>query len=345
MSDPAPDDAGWEELADDILGVLDAAGSQKAAILALGESAPIAILFAAVHPDRVSALVLFNGFARLLRAEDYPMGPTPEDQATMIDTLRELWGTPQLVGFSNPSRSSDEEFLRRGAAINRASATPRSVAQYLRETIGLDVRSTLPHLGVPTLVFHSSDNPFVPIELGRYLGDNIEGAVFRELNSADISLVGDHGISVVDEIAEFLTGQRPVNVERVLATVLFTDIVDSTPTAASLGDRRWRFLLDEHDNAVRDELRRFRGREIKTTGDGFVASFDGPARAIRCGKAIVRATRALGLDLRVGIHTGECEVRGDDLGGLAVHIAARVAALASSGVVVVSSTGRDLFGG
>ena len=345
VSDPAPNNAGWEELADDILAVLDAAGSETAAILAVGETVPIATLFTAMHPDRVSALILFNGFARMVRAEDYPIGPSPEEQAQVIDGLRSLWGTPELVGLSNPSRSADETFLELGASINRASATPRSVVEYLRRTIALDVRNVLPLIRVPTLVFHAEQNPFVPFELGKYLADNIEAAAFVELSGEDISLVGRHVDSVVDQIGEFLTGHRPVDVGRVLATVRFSDIVDSTATAASLGDRRWRFLLDRHDKAVRKQLRRFHGREIKTTGDGFVASFDGPARAIRCGQAIIAAARSLGIELRVGIHTGECEVRGDDLGGLAVHIAARVGSLASSSEVLVSSTVKGLVVG
>jgi class 3 adenylate cyclase len=259
--------------------------------------------------------------------------------------MKEAWGTSELTRFANPSRADDHEFLERGASISRASATPRSVAEYLTRTISLDVRDILPLIKAPTLVLHTKDNTFTPVELGRFVADNIEGARFLELKGRDTWLGGDSSDSAIEEIAEFLTGHRPVEVERVLATVLFTDIVDSTSTASALGDRRWRLLLDEHDNVVRDQLRVFRGREVKTTGDGFVASFDGPARAIRCSQAILHATKEVGIDVRAGLHTGECEVRDDDLGGLAVHIAARVGAMARPDEVLVSGTVKDLVVG
>ena len=242
-----------------------------------------------------------------------------------------------------PSMADDGEYMRLVAKLERSSATPRAAAgQYDYMLRSFDVRHALPLIQAPTLVLHASENDFVPSAHGRYLADRINGATFIELPG------GDSGTNpaVATEVAEFLTGDRPVvEVERILTTVLFTDIVGSTAMAASVGDQRWHSILDVHDQTVREQLKHFRGREINTTGDGFVASFDGPARAIRCAQAISEVTEKLGVRLRVGLHTGECEVRGDDLGGLAVHIAARVAALAGSGDVLVSGTVKDLVVG
>lgn len=345
-SNEAPPNATWEDLTDDALAVLDAVGSKQAATFGMAETGPLAVLFATMHPDRVNRLVLLGTFARMLAADDYPIGLSPELWETMEATVLETWGTPELTRLANPSRADNAEFLERGAAINRASLTPRKFAGWLMQIVSLDVRPVLPLITVPTLVLHSKDNAFVPFAIGRYLADHIEGARFVELPGGDVALAGDSGASVPDEIAEFLTGRRPAEVERLLASVLFTDIVSSTATAASLGDRKWHSVLDAHDRLVREQLQRFRGREVNTTGDGFVASFDGPARAIRCAKAIIESTKGLGIDLRAGLHTGECEVvRGDDLGGLAVHIAARVGALAAPGEVLVSGTVKDLVVG
>ena len=256
------------------------------------------------------------------------------------------WGTQELARLSVPSRSDDEDYLDRMALIFRSAATPRNIASqydYILRTI--DVRQVLPLIQVPTLVLHSQEQAFIPIEMGRYLADHLEDARFVEMPGGDIGLTGDNAMTVADEIGEFLTGERPIEVDRILTTVLFTDIVDSTAKASSLGDRRWRSILDNHDRMVREQLKRFRGQEINTTGDGFVASFDGPARAIRCALAIADSTTSLGIDLHMGLHTGECEVRGDDLGGLAVHIAARVGALAAPCEVLVSGTVKDLVVG
>jgi len=226
----------------------------------------------------------------------------------------------------------------------RASATPRALAaQYDYWLHHVDVRQALPLIQARTLVLHVKDSPFLPVEHGRYLAEHITGATFVEVPGGDLGPLDDEELA---QIIEFLTGDRPdIEVDRILTTVLFTDIVGSTQRAAALGDQKWRSLLDAHDHAVRDQLRRFRGKEINTTGDGFVASFDGPARAIRCAQAIGEAITMLGVDLRMGLHTGECEVRGDDLGGLAVHVAARVAALASPGEILVSGMVKDLVAG
>jgi class 3 adenylate cyclase len=346
-SAPVPDTAmpTWEEWADDVRAVLDAAGSERTVVLAENDGGPTGLLFTAMQPERVAALILANTAARRLRADDYPIGIAPEAVDERVEATRAAWGTPDLVARAFPSRADDPEFLQWGAKVQRAFATPKNAAAQVRYIIeNLDARGALPLIRVPTLVLHTKDNLVYSIEHGRYLADHIDGAKFVELPGADMFLATS--ATAMEEIAEFLTGERPaVEVDRILTTLLFTDIVGSTERAASLGDRAWRSLLDAHDRVVRDQLRRFRGKEINTTGDGFVASFDGPARAIRCGQAIIGATTKLGIELRIGLHTGECEVRGDDLGGLAVHIAARIGSLAQPGKVLVSSTVKDLVAG
>jgi class 3 adenylate cyclase len=336
----------WEEWTEDLVAVLDAAGSTRTAIFATLDGGPIAILFAAMHPERVSALILLTTTARYLEADDYTFGATPEGADAVVKTIERLWGTPELLRISSPSMADHSEFLEFGAKWFRASATPRTAAtQFDYMLRSLDVRAALSLIQVPTLVLHARESVLFPIAHGLYLAGHINGARFVELPGGDTAITPNNYV-VADEIAEFLTGYRPeVEIERVLTTVVFSDIVGSTELAASLGDERWRALLDAHDRAVRNELRRFRGREIKTTGDGFFVSFDGPARAIRCAEAVIKATGELGIDVRIGLHTGECEARGDDLGGLAVHIGARIGALARPGEVLVSSTVRDLVVG
>jgi class 3 adenylate cyclase len=262
-----------------------------------------------------------------------------------VEMAKALWGSPEAVAAIFPSRANDPEFTEWMARCQRVMATPKNAAALYRYFIeNIDAREALPLIRVPTLVLHSKYNLDFSIEEGRYLADHIDGAKFVELPGGDVSVATS--ADGIEEIVEFLTGERPaVEVDRILTTLLFTDIVGSTERAASLGDHAWRSLLDAHDWVVRDHLRRFRGREINTTGDGFVACFDGPARAIRCGEAIIGATRGLGIEVRAGLHTGECEVRGDDLGGLAVHIAARVGAHAGPGEVLVSGTVKDLVAG
>jgi len=335
----------WEEWAEDLGAVLDAVGSERSAILASLDAGPIAVLYAAMHPERVSALVLVNTTVRYLRADDYPIGSSEEDVAALIEVIRTMWGTDEFSLMVNPSAADDPEFRDFASRISRASATPRTVAAQYDYILRNDVRDALPLIQAPTLVVHSRDNLFIPMTMSQYIADHIAHATIVEIPTGDLG-IAPFMLDVAEHIEEFLTGMRPaVPVERVLTTVLFTDIVGSTERAAAIGDRRLRTLLDNHDRVVRDELRHFRGREVNTTGDGFIGSFDGPARAIRCARAISDATKALDLDLRVGLHTGECEVRGDDLGGLAVDIAARVAALAQPGDVMVSSTIKDLVVG
>ncbi len=335
----------WEEWTEDLSAVLDAVGSERAAVLASLDASPIAILYAAMHPERVSALVLVNGGARFLWAEDYPMGMTEEGVDALVAWLREAWGREECAVASNPSAADDPDFRDFVCRIMRASATPRTVAAQYDYILRNDVRDALPLIQAPTLVVHSRDNGFLPGPVSQYVVDHVAHARYLEMPTGDVA-IAPFMMDVANHIEEFLTGVRPaVAIERVLTTVLFTDIVSSTKRAASMGDKRWRALLDNHDRVVRDELRHFRGVEVNTTGDGFIASFDGPARAIRCARAICDAVNAIGVEVRVGLHTGECEVRGDDLGGLAVHIAARVGATAEPGEVLVSSTIKDLVVG
>jgi class 3 adenylate cyclase/alpha-beta hydrolase superfamily lysophospholipase len=332
-----------EEWTDDMAAVLDAAGSERAAILATLDTGPIALLYAAMHPERVRGLILFNTFARYVASDEYSIGVPATMVDALVETLATTWGTPELLALANPS--ADSEFLRLTAPVTRASATPRTAAAQMRHMLRHDVRHVLPLIQAPTLVLNVSEQAFAPVAHSCYLADHIDGATLKILPGGDLSWTPAN-LVVVDEIAEFLTGERPViEVERILATVLFTDIVGSTERAASVGDARWRAQLDAHDRAVREQLRRFRGREINTTGDGFVASFDGPARAIHCAQEIIDAVREIGLEVRAGLHTGECVVRGDDLGGIAVHIAARVGSLAVPGEVLVSGTVKDLVAG
>jgi class 3 adenylate cyclase len=331
----------WEELTEDMLAVLDAVGSASTAVMATLETGPIAILFAAMHPERVSHLVLLNTTARYQEADGYPIGFLPEAADAVVELLGKTWGTEELTRVANPSWEDDSEVHRLGARLTRASATPSEArSQYAYFARHVDVRNVLPLIRVPTLVIHVKESPFVPIAHGLFLAEHIENARFFAVPGGDVGAPSEEVMAIT---VEFLTGDRPsIDADRVLTTVLFTDIVGSTQQAASIGDRRWRHTLDAHNRAVREQLKRFRGREIKTTGDGFVACFDGPARAIHCACSIVEVVRTLGLEVRVGLHTGECEVRGNELGGLSVHIAARIGDRASSGEVLVSGTVKDL---
>jgi class 3 adenylate cyclase len=335
-----------EQWTEDLGGVLDAAGSREAAIIAALDAGPIAMLFAALHPERVRALVLLNTTARYIGGDDYPWGATAEEADAFVEFIRATWGTPDFSRVATPSEIGDPGFLEESARWLRLSATPRSAAEqygYLLRT--LDVREALPLIQAPTQVLHVRDSPIVPIAHGRYLAEHIPGARLVELSGGDLAITPNLA-AIFEELTAFLTGERPVvEVDRILTTVVFTDLVGSTERAAALGDNRWRSLLDSHDGRVRAELRRFSGREIKTMGDGFLASFDGPARAIRCAQAIISSLADIGLDVRVGVHSGECEIRGDDLGGLAVHLASRIGARAGPGEILASRTVRDLVAG
>jgi class 3 adenylate cyclase len=335
----------WEESIEDMITVLDAVGSTRAAIMATLDTGYNGVLLAAMRPDRVSHLVLFNTSARYLVAEDYPLGVSPDALDALVELLANEWGTVDFMRLVNPTSADDVEFINLSTRMLRVSNTPRSAAAQYKYLLPRDVRQALPMIQAPTLVLHVEENVLVPIDFGRYLADHISGAQFIKLPGGDLSIT-ESNIMSLDHVAEFLTGKRPpIEIDRILTTVLFTDIVRSTEKAAALGDQRWASLLDRHDRVVRETLAHFRGQEINTTGDGFVASFDGPARAIRCAKAIGEATRYLNIDLRMGLHTGECEVRGNDLSGLAVHVAARIGALAASSEVLVSGMVKDLVMG
>ena len=325
-----------EQWADSITSVLDDLGSREAVLLAtIGAFAPAA-LFAATHPSRTTALVALEGYADPATQDEL----TPDD---FLDTVLAVWGTGEIQRVINPDMPWNEEIRAAWGRHERLAASPRTVALMWPLVADFDVRAVLPTIHVPTLVVHHSDDPSIPPALGRYVADHIEGAKYVELPGRNVYHFVEPWRSSFQAIAEFLTGhQAEVADDRVLATVLFTDIVDSTRRAAELGDRDWHALLDAHDAVVRAQLARFRGREVNTSGDGFLAMFDGPQRAIRCAMAIRDAVQALGIEVRAGLHTGECEVRGDDIGGIAVHIGARVSALAGPNDVLVSSTLRDL---
>jgi len=337
----------WEDWADDVSAVLDAAESDRAVLYAETDAGPVALLFAAMHPERVSGLVLVNTTARYSIAEDYPIGIAREVLDAWLGWVARSWGTEQFVRALFPS-VNDAESSRLHARMHRAAATPRTASEQFRYIFEkVDARHVLPSIRVPTLVVHNVANRYIPIEHGRYLAGHIAGAKLVEIASeGDVNIAGETIRTVVEEVVEFVTGERPlVEVDRVLTTVLFTDIVGSSELVAALGDRRWRSLLDAHDRAVREQLRRYRGREINTTGDGFFASFDGPARAIRCARDIIDAGVGVGVDVRAGLHTGECEIRDEDLSGFAVHVAARIGALAGPRELLVTGTVRDLVAG
>ena len=337
-----------EDWVEDAIAVLDAVGSERAAVLGPFLKSADGIMLAVTHPERVSGLICVNGTARPMWAPDYPFGITEES----AESSRRVRHDPDAVdlGFDvlsiqAPSVSNDPAFRSWWDRSGNLAVAPAMAKSLGRLVFATDVRSILPEVDVPTLVVQRSDSRQSP-EHGRYLAEHIPNATYVELPGADIVYwVGDTG-PMLDEIEEFVTGVRgDSGAERVLATVLFTDIVGSTDRAGELGDQRWRDLLDRHDQSVRTQLDRFRGREIKTTGDGFVATFDSPGRAIECAMAIRATLGALGIDVRAGIHTGEVELRGDDVAGMAVHIGARVSALADPGEVVVSSTVKDLVVG
>ena len=335
-SDPVTSDAlpTLEQWTDSITAVLDDLGSREVVLVTFDGSFATGALFAATHPSRSSALVVLEGYA-----EARTIRPSPEAE----DVLVAIWGTGEFQHVLNPDMPWNEEIRAAWARMERLAASPATVAVMLPLVAEMDVRAVLPTIRVPTLVLQHSDDPMIVPEWGKYIADHISGAKYVELPGRNMYHFVEPWLSSFQEIAEFLTGhQADVADDRVLATVLFTDIVDSTRRAADMGDRDWRALLDAHDAIVRSQLARFRGREVNTSGDGFLAMFDGPQRAIRCAMAIRDAVQALGIQVRAGLHTGECEVRGEDIGGIAVHIGARVSALAGPNDVLVSSTLRDL---
>ena len=335
-----------EERMDDVRAVMDAAGSPKAALFGYSEGGPMSILFSATYPDRTTALVIYGSYARRVRGPDHPAGMTADEFNSFISRLEKEWGGPAAIDIFQPSVANDPAARQAFANYLRQAASPGAVVDIMRMNGEIDVRPILPAVRVPTLILHRTGDRLTSIGQGRYLADHISGARFRELPGDDHTLFVGDSDSIVDEIEEFLTGTRHgAEPDRVLATVLFTDIAGSTERAATLGDRKWRELLEQHHAMVRKNLTEFRGREIDTAGDGFLTSFDGPARGVRCAAAIIQGARSLGLEVRAGLHTGECEIMGEKLSGLAVHIGARVAAIAAGGQVIVSSTVKDLVAG
>lgn len=328
-----------EQWADSITAVLDDLGSREAVLVAFDGSFAPAALFAATHPSRTTALVALEGYANpMVERND---GVNSEE---LLAAFAAIWGRGEVQHVLNPDMPWNEEIRAAWARMERQAASPGTIAVVQPLAAKVDVRALLPTVRVPTLVVHHTDDPFTPPAWGKYIADHIPGAKYVELPGRNMyHFVEPEWRESLQAIAEFLTGhQAEVADDRLLATVLFTDIVDSTRRAAEMGDRDWHALLDAHDAVVRTQLNRFRGREVNTSGDGFLAMFDGPQRAIRCAMAIRDAVQALGIEVRAGLHTGECEVRGDDIGGIGVHIGARISALAGANDVLVSSTLRDL---
>ncbi len=346
LSDPVDEPPTLEERMDDVRAVLDAAGCERAAIWGISEGGPMAMMFAASYPARVTGLVLYGTFARFSRAPDYPYGMPEALNLSWIDSLPDIWGTGTLSARFAPSIAGDPAALRRLARLERLAMSPGTARKLFGLLARTDVRHVLPVIRVPTLILHRVDDDPVRIGHARYLASHIADAKYVELAGRDhLPFMGDVD-NLVGELREFLTGERTLpDLERVLTTILFCDIVDSTRRATELGDRDWKGLLERFHFTVDDRLAFFRGRKLDTAGDGVFAAFDGPARAVRCGGALADAAATLGLQLRVGVHTGECEVLGDKYSGIAVHLGARIAAAADPGQVLVSSTVRDLIVG
>jgi class 3 adenylate cyclase len=339
-----------EERSDDIRAVMDAAGSDRAALFGVSEGVPMSVVFTASHPDRVSALVLYGGDCRTLWAPDYPLGLTEREYRKGLeeefDALVTPGGIEELVRSGLPSAGEDE--VRAWARVFRYGASPGAWEALERMNMAIDVREVLPVVGAPTLVVHQRGDPWVRVEHGRYLAEHIPGAAFVELDGDEHIPSAAFVPGLLAQVVPFLqdaAGREAPEPDKVLATVLFSDIVGSTARAAELGDTRWRQLLAEHHACVRRQLARFRGVELDTAGDGFFARFDGPARAIRCALAIRDAVRDIGLQVRLGLHTGECEVLDAKVAGIAVAIGARVSARAGAGEVLVSQTVKDLVAG
>jgi class 3 adenylate cyclase len=348
LSDPVPTDGlpTLEERMDDVRAVMDAVGSERAALLGHSEGGNMCVLFTATYPERTTALILVGCYAKRIRSDDYPWAPTVEVRAQQIEETEATWGSAEAFRELAPSKVKDQAFQRWIGRYLRQSASPKAAAALLRMNSQIDVRDVLPTIGVPTLLLYRTDDADVHVDEGRYIGDRIPGAKFVELPGEDHLMWTGDVDALLDEVEEFLTGvRRGPDPDRVLATVLFTDVVASTETATRLGDRAWRTLLDRHHDVVRRELARWRGREVDTAGDGFLATFDGPARAIRCAVAASEGVRHLGLQIRAGLHTGEVEIAGEDVRGIAVHIGSRVAALAGPDEVLVSRTVADLVAG
>jgi pimeloyl-ACP methyl ester carboxylesterase len=349
LSDPVSEVPTLEQRVDDVRAVMDAAGSERAALFGISEGGPMSVLFAATHPERVTALVLHGAMGRTTEAPDYPWASSAEAlRESAAEFIAPYWGRePEgMVELFAPSFADDPQAIEFTGRMERSAASPAMVQQIFEMFLDIDVRAILPTIRVPTLVLHRRGDRVVNRRAGEELAAQIPGARYVELPGIDhLPWAGDSD-AVLGEIEEFLTGARSApERDRILATVMFTDIVGSTERAATLGDARWGEVLAAHQATVRRELARFRGREVKTLGDGCLATFDGPARAIRCGHAVAEAARTEGLEVRIGLHAGEVDLLEEDVAGIAVHIASRVASVAAPGEVLVSSTVKDLVAG
>lgn len=348
LSDPTSGPPTLEERVDDVRAVMDAAGSDRAAILGMSEGAATGMLFAATYPERVSSLVLWGAMARATEADDYPWAAPRE---ALVESMEQLiaphWGEGATIEIFSPSAADNPRSREFQARIERHASTPMRIWELVNLFLDLDVRQVVPSIQTPTLVMHRESDHAVSVDAGRWLAGQIEGSSFVGFEGEDhFPWVGDDCDEILDRIEEFVTGSRPApTAERILSTVLFTDIVDSTRRASELGDRRWKQLLAEHQEVVRQHLGWCEGREIKTTGDGFLATFDGPTRAVECAAAVTADSSLPEIEVRAGLHTGELELMGDDIGGISVHVAARVCALAGAGQVLASRTVRDLTAG
>ena len=335
-----------EQRMDEVRAVMDAAGSERAILFGVSEGGPMCICFAATYPERTAGLLLYGAFARLLAAEDNPAGIPADRFKRFVARTEAEWGRGASLKALGPSLADDAHALADWARLERLSVSPAGIRTLLEGAADIDVRPLLPAIDSQTLVLHRKGDQAVPIGLGRDIAERTPGARFIALEGVDhLAIAGDVD-ALLGEVAEFVTGTRHgPEPDRVLATVLFLDMVDSTSLAAELGDRRWRELLDRWYGLVREELARYGGREIDNAGDGLLAAFEGPARAVRCAWSTVRAVRRLDVEIRAGLHAGECEVLGPKLSGIAVHIGARVAGLAGVGEVLVSGTVKDLVAG
>jgi class 3 adenylate cyclase len=347
LSDPVVDVPTLEQRMDDLRAVMDAAGCERAALVGLSEGVPMSILFAATYPARVQALVSIGGMARSTYAEDYQWGtPAEALNESVAELIGPHWGDGSIVEVASPSQAGNPEARAYWGRIERSTASPGMMIGLAEMFLDIDVRDVVPSVQTPALVLHRTLDRLVNVGHGRWLAEHLPNARIVEFEGDDHGFWFQGTAELLGILQEFLTGARAVaEPDRVLATVLFTDIVDSTRMAAELGDQRWRELLERHQRAVRENLDHFHGREVKSTGDGFLATFDGPARAIRCASAILQSSKAAGLHVRAGLHTGECEIMGDDIAGIAVHIAARVSARAEPQELLVSRTVKDLVAG
>jgi len=346
LSDPVLNMPTLEERMDDVRAVMDAAGASRASLFGISEGGPMAMVFAATFPERVDHLILFGTFAKLTETEGYTAGIIEADAKKFVSGVARHWGNGKSARIFLPSQAHDEAFLERWGRIERNSMGPGAALRLMELNTITDVRDVLPTIGVSTLVLHRTGDLATPLPLGRYLADNIKGAKMVELPGQDHMAWVDGGDDIIPEIEELVTGTRTIpEPDRILTTILFVDIVQSTEKAIELGDHAWKTMLENFYTVMRDALQRYRGVEIDTAGDGVFASFDGPARAVSCACALTEEVESLGITLRAGVHTGECEVLEEKLSGLAVHIGSRVAGEADSGEVLVSSTVKDLTAG